>query len=213
MPVSVSSVRILRPSRPMMRPLRSSEGMCTEVTVTSAVWSAAQRWMAVERISRAFLSDSSFTCCSYSLIFMAFSCLSSSSASAMRVVRASSAVRPEMRSSSAFCCSCISLTAAWLLSRRVSLRDKDSSRFSMESSLRSRFSSFWTTRRSWRWSSERRSFVSRSSSWRRRWMSSFASSRASFFFVSPRWAASSTIRFASASAEPICDSAVRLRMT
>lgn len=29
--------RMLRPSRPMIRPLRSSEGMCTEVTVTSAV--------------------------------------------------------------------------------------------------------------------------------------------------------------------------------
>ena len=42
-PDTCSKVRMLRPSRPMMRPLRSSEGICTEVTVTSAVWSAAQR--------------------------------------------------------------------------------------------------------------------------------------------------------------------------
>ena len=45
-PETCSKVRILRPSRPMILPLRSSDGICTEVTVTSAVWSAAQRWMA-----------------------------------------------------------------------------------------------------------------------------------------------------------------------
>ena len=54
-PVMVSSVRMLRPSRPMMRPFISSLGSGTTETVVSAAWSAAQRWMAVAMISRARL--------------------------------------------------------------------------------------------------------------------------------------------------------------
>ena len=42
-PVNVSSVRILRPSLPMMRPFISSLGKDTTDTVVSATWSAAQR--------------------------------------------------------------------------------------------------------------------------------------------------------------------------
>ena len=41
---------MLRPSRPMIRPFMSSVGMWTVLTVVSAVWSAALRWMAVARI-------------------------------------------------------------------------------------------------------------------------------------------------------------------
>ena len=52
-PVSVSSVRMLRPSRPMIRPFISSLGRGTTLTVISATWSAAHRWMAVATISRA----------------------------------------------------------------------------------------------------------------------------------------------------------------
>ena len=52
-------VRMLRPSRPMMRPFISSLGRGTTLTVISATWSAAQRWMAVATISRARWSASS----------------------------------------------------------------------------------------------------------------------------------------------------------
>ncbi len=42
-PVRFSSVRMFRPSRPMMRPFISSLGSGTTETATSATWSAAQR--------------------------------------------------------------------------------------------------------------------------------------------------------------------------
>ena len=42
-PVAVSSARMLRPSRPMMRPFISSLGSGTTLTVVSLQWSAAQR--------------------------------------------------------------------------------------------------------------------------------------------------------------------------
>ena len=53
MPVACSRARMLRPSRPMMRPFISSDGRWTTETVCSAVWSAATRWMAVTTMSRA----------------------------------------------------------------------------------------------------------------------------------------------------------------
>ena len=49
-PVRVSSARMLRPSRPMIRPFISSLGRGTTETVASEAWSAAQR--AMERPSR-----------------------------------------------------------------------------------------------------------------------------------------------------------------
>ena len=45
-PVAVSSARMLRPSRPMMRPFMSSLGRSTTETVVSMACSAALRWMA-----------------------------------------------------------------------------------------------------------------------------------------------------------------------
>ena len=42
-PVAVSRARMLRPSRPIMRPFISSLGRFTTETVTSDEWSAAQR--------------------------------------------------------------------------------------------------------------------------------------------------------------------------
>ncbi len=56
MPVACSRARMLRPSRPMIRPFISSDGRWMTVTVCSAVWSAATRWMAVTMMSRAFSS-------------------------------------------------------------------------------------------------------------------------------------------------------------
>ena len=47
-PVRFSSARMLRPSRPMIRPFMSSEGSCTTETVVSAAWPAASRCMATD---------------------------------------------------------------------------------------------------------------------------------------------------------------------
>ena len=52
-PVACSRARMLRPSRPMIRPFISSDGRWTTETVCSAVWSAATRWIAVTTMSRA----------------------------------------------------------------------------------------------------------------------------------------------------------------
>ena len=51
-PVRFSSARMLRPSRPMMRPFMSSEGSWTTDTVVSAAWPAARRCIATDRIER-----------------------------------------------------------------------------------------------------------------------------------------------------------------
>ena len=40
-PVAFSKARMFRPSRPMIRPFMSSEGMSTVLVVVSAVWQAA----------------------------------------------------------------------------------------------------------------------------------------------------------------------------
>ena len=57
-PVASSNARMLRPSRPMMRPFISSLGSETAETVVSAVCSAAIRWMASATIF--FASRSAF---------------------------------------------------------------------------------------------------------------------------------------------------------
>ena len=59
-PVAVSSARMLRPSRPMMRPFISSLGSGTTLTVVSLQWSAAQRLTACPMRLRAMLSQFSF---------------------------------------------------------------------------------------------------------------------------------------------------------
>ena len=83
-PVSVSMLRMLRPSRPMMRPFISSLGRATTETVISLAWSAAQRWMAVAMMSRARSSASSLYCASISLTFSAISWVTSSLTFSMR---------------------------------------------------------------------------------------------------------------------------------
>ena len=52
-PVIISKERMLRPSRPMMRPFMSSKGMGTTESVLSTVSSPAKRWMARVMISLA----------------------------------------------------------------------------------------------------------------------------------------------------------------
>ena len=63
-PVNVSSVRMFRPSRPMIRPFISSFGNVTTDTVVSDTWSAAQRWIANDKRFFALRSASSFARCS-----------------------------------------------------------------------------------------------------------------------------------------------------
>ncbi len=99
-PVAVSSARMLRPSRPMMRPFRSSLGRSTTDTVVSMACSAALRWMASVMICCARTAAVSRASVSRRLTRLAASrraspsiCLSSSS-------RASSALRPATRCSS-----------------------------------------------------------------------------------------------------------------
>ncbi len=55
-PVICSKARMLRPSRPMMRPFISSLGSGTAATTDSVVCSAASRWMLVDDDRRAFAS-------------------------------------------------------------------------------------------------------------------------------------------------------------
>ena len=210
-PVKVSRVRMLRPSRPMMRPFISSLGRPTTETVVSATWSAAQRWIAREIISRAFFSASSLACCSKSLISIADSCLTSSSKDCSSSCLASSLVKPDKRSNSA-CCFAHSCSAlSWAAVKLCSLRASFSSLRSKDSILRSRFSSFCTKRRSWRCKSLRLSLFSRSISERRRWISSLASIIISLRFASPACSASCTIRIACSSAVAILLSATFLR--
>ncbi|SBV91841.1 hypothetical protein KL86CLO1_10172 [uncultured Eubacteriales bacterium] len=125
---------------------------------------------------------------------------------------ASSAVKPEMRSS----------TSIWALltvamdsrssSRAVSLFWMVSSFFSMFSVFLSMFSSFCWSLRSCFWSSMRCSLESRSKSLRAFRISSLASTSASRFLLSALLMASLMMRLASSSALAISFSAVRLRI-
>ena len=202
-PVSVSSVRILRPSRPIILPFISSFGSWTTEMVVSATWSAAHFWIAVTTYSFAFLSASSLALCSISLINFAVSSFTSSSTVFKRYSFACSEVNPEILSSSCNRSSLSFATCAFCLLISSSFAAKPASRLSIDSSFLSRFSSFCTTRRSLRWISARRSFTSLSRSFFTRMDSSFASSIASRFLVSAVFTASSIISLAFSSAFPI----------
>ena len=124
---------------------------------------------------------------------------------------ASSAVKPEMRSSTSIWVFLTVATSSRASSSSVSLRCRVSSFFSMFSVLRSRFSSFCWRRRSCFWRSARRSLTSRSYSLRAWRISSLASTSASRFLLSALLMDSLMIRLASSSALLISFSAVRLR--
>ena len=98
-PVICSMERMFLPSLPMILPFISSLGSATTDTVVSAVWSAAQRWIAVPMISLARTSLWSRIICSYSRIRLLFSVSSSSLSEARSCSLASSWVNPEIRSS------------------------------------------------------------------------------------------------------------------
>ena len=84
-PVSVSSARMLRPSRPMMRPFSSSDLSSTTDTVVSTAWLEATRCITAERMLRARRSASWRVSSSTWRISRALSWRSSSSSSCMRI--------------------------------------------------------------------------------------------------------------------------------
>ncbi len=193
-PVACSRARMLRPSRPMIRPFISSDGRWITETVCSAVWSAATRWIAVTTMSRARSWASSRADRSIARAIFTASCSASSRTASTRTALASSADIPDARSRAATC-------SCW--ARASSSRDLSSSR-SRSRSFRSRCSSMsvrwsicssrWSRRRSRPASSPRFARASSSASACIRSFSSFASRISSFW----RARASASIRRASA---------------
>ena len=179
-PVASSRARMLRPSRPMIRPFMSSEGRGTTEVVVCETTSPVSRCMATAMILRPRSSASSFISCSISRRRRLASSRISRSTWARSISLASPAVRLETRSNSCLRCSSISWSSDRAWSSCASLFWRLRWRCSSDSSFRSRFSSFWVMRRSRRWTSLRRSFSSASACWRNRRTSSFASRRISF---------------------------------
>ena len=99
-PVACSSARMLRPSRPMIRPFMSSLGRSTTDTVVSMAVSAALRWMASVMMCWARAAAVSRASASRRLTRLAASRRASASICFRSSSRASSAVSPATRCSS-----------------------------------------------------------------------------------------------------------------
>ena len=191
------------PSRPMIRPFRSSEASCTTETVVSAVWPEAVRWMATERMFRARLSDSSRASSSMRRTSFAMSARHSSSTFVIRASRPWAAVMPATFSSSATWASRATFSSSWSCLAWTSRSEIDWSRRARSSSVDSSWPWFAARRSSILMISARRSARSRSCSVRCASSSSRAVTRASFTWASAWRRASSRIRSASRSASPI----------
>ena len=102
-PVRFSSTRMLRPSRPMIRPFMSSAESCTTDTVVSAAWPAASRCMQTDRMLRTRRSASRLVSSSIWRIRRAASWRASSSTSwsSSCLARAPTARRPARAHASA----------------------------------------------------------------------------------------------------------------
>ena len=185
MPVMFSRVRMLRPSRPMMRPFMSSDGRLTTETVVSATWLAAVRWMLSERMLRARRSASLRASSSICRTSLAISWRASSSVCLSSISLACAALRPEMRSSWI-------IASAWALLQLV--RDALAVGVAVADGLLAAVllgaagvdappRAAACAARPWS-SSSRRSRSSASTSLRTRWTSSLASRRASLTMVS-----------------------------
>ncbi len=111
-PVMVSSARMLRPSRPMMRPFMSSEASSTIDTVVAAAWLAARRPMPVEMMLRTRRSDSCLASSSTRRIIFAMSWRTSSSVSLSSCSRACIWVMPDARSSSRTAASLVAFSSS-----------------------------------------------------------------------------------------------------
>ena len=112
-PVRCSSVRMLRPSRPMIRPFMSSDGSSTSETVVSAAWLAATRWSASATRLRARRRASDCASSSICRTRRASSWRTRSSERASTSAFASLTVIPETRSSSATSWSFAAFSSSW----------------------------------------------------------------------------------------------------
>ena len=99
-PVAASRARILRPSRPMMRPLISSESIWKIVTEFSIAVSVATRWIDCTTILLASLFAVILASSMISLMYEAAAVLASSLSDSMSLSLASSEESPEITSSS-----------------------------------------------------------------------------------------------------------------
>ena len=102
-PVTDSKARMLRPSRPMMRPFISSLGRCSTLTTVSAVCSLATRCTASTTIARARSVPSARASFSMDRTSIAASRRAPTSTAASSSALASSAVSPAIRSRSRSC--------------------------------------------------------------------------------------------------------------
>ena len=128
---------MLRPSRPMMRPFRSSLGRSTTETVVSMACSAPQRWIASVMYCLARSTAVSRASASSRLSSFAESCRASLSICLISSSLASSAVRLATRSSSCCCaatsCSYFAAAAAADFSRSWRALSRAASSFSSRS--------------------------------------------------------------------------------
>ena len=135
-PVRCSRARMLRPSRPMMRPFMSSACSWTTDTVVSAAWPAAMRCMTTERMLRTRRSASRLVSSSIARTRRAESCRTWSSSSLSSSALACEADSPDARSSAR---TAFSRVSSICRSRSPSLRSRSASsvsRFSSDSSRR-----------------------------------------------------------------------------
>ncbi len=183
-PVSVSRVRMFRPSRPIIRPFISSLGRLTEAIVTSELTSVLSRCIVVTRISRAFFSAVPWASCSILLIRTWASCRASFSIDCIMSFLASSALIPATVSSLLRHSSSISPREDSLSLKACSRSVTDCLCFSRAACLRSRFSSFCCSLRSDRCISALLSLNSFSCWFLSFSSSSLASRRTSRFFAS-----------------------------
>ena len=103
MPVAVSRALMLRPSLPIILPFISSSGSRTTVTVFSATWSAAHRWIAWLMMSLARLSAVSRVCSSIFRIMTAASYFASSRIRERKVSFACCGDKPDSLDSTFLC--------------------------------------------------------------------------------------------------------------
>ena len=118
-PVTCSKARMLRPSRPMIRPFMSSPGRCTADTTDSEVCSDATRWMAPTTIICARAAASRADWRSMSRATSTACRLASCSTAATNSALACSAVRPAIRSRVERCSASISANVLRWLFRSV----------------------------------------------------------------------------------------------
>ena len=102
-PVNVSNVRIFLPSLPIILPFISSFGRETTETVDSTTCSIIHLCIVVERISFDFSRASSLIFASFSRINCICSCAKSLFNCSISILFASSALKPEILSSSTVC--------------------------------------------------------------------------------------------------------------